>query len=125
MQRIEHSVPQLLVAGAACLPAGVSFRGSATYPSAVVVEGRFEGDLHVSDGQLVVVATDGAVNGAISGGSLRVLGEVHGSIACPAGSVEFFPSARCVADVVYRELDIARGAQVDADLSRAGDTYVR
>ena len=125
MPRIQESIPQLLAAGAACLPAGVTFRGLAMYPSAVVVEGRFEGDLHVLDGQLAVVATDGVVNGTISGGSARVEGEVHGSIACPAGSVEFLPSARCVANVVYRELDIARGAQVDAELRRSGDAYVR
>lgn len=121
--RHHEDIAHLLQAGAAHIPASVKFLGEAHFPGNIVMEGFLSGNLQSAGDHLVVVAASGTVDGLIGAGNARVEGMVRGKIECPKGTVEFLPTSRCTVDVLYRELDIARGACVDAELRQAGAAH--
>jgi cytoskeletal protein CcmA (bactofilin family) len=106
--------------GMASIPSGVSFTGEAHFAGPVVIAGFFSGNLRTPM-HLVEITEDGIVQGAIQAGQARIGGQLKGTIDCAAGLIEFTRTARCTAKARYRELDVARGAVVDAELHQMGD----
>lgn len=100
------------------IPAGLLVKGEAHYPCDVAIEGAIEGTV-VTDAILLVVP-GGEVAGRIVAGDAFIEGGVDGQIDCSNGAVEFAATARCKALVRYRELSVARGADVEADLQQVG-----
>lgn len=100
------------------IPTGLTVAGEAHYPCDVAIEGSLEGTV-VTDAILLVVP-GAKVDGRIEAGDAYIEGSVEGEIECPTGAVEFAATARCKALVRYRELSVARGADVEADLQQVG-----
>ena len=107
--------------GSVRIPHGLTVQGEAHYPCDVAIEGTLEGTV-VTDSILLVV-TRAQVNGRLVAGDAYIEGSVDGQIDCSNGAVEFAPTARCKAQVRYRELSVARGADVEADLQQVGGRH--
>lgn len=120
----EAAVAALRTPQAARIPAGLRVEGEAHYPCDVALDGEMHGRLAVSKSATLLVTRNATADGTIIAGDSFVEGTVNGRIECSEGAVEFSPSARCTAQVVYRELSIARGAEVDAELQQVGGRRV-
>ncbi len=108
---------------AAVIPAGLTFTGEACFPADVVIEGHVHGTASTPSSGAAHIAASGILEGSLRAGSARVDGRVQGHIDCPAGVVEFGPTARCEVDVLYLELDMARGSNVQATLRQSGGVH--
>lgn len=117
---LQQALPQLQSASAPRLPAGLRFEGDATFPCNLAIEGEFKGTLTLSKSSALLVLGGGVVDGTVRARDARVEGSVVGELDCSEGSVEFAPTSRCTARVLYRDLSIARGAQVEAELQQVG-----
>ena len=104
----------------AVFPAGLRFEGSAQLPCNVIVEGNVDGTLDVAGQGILHVANSGAVVGTLNCPDARIDGTVDGEINCPEGAVEISATARCRVKLHYRELSVARGAEVEADFIASG-----
>lgn len=104
------------------LPYGMAFEGEATINGNYTLKGRLMGTLRLPASATLFVAGEGSAEGSLQAGNAVIAGEVEGTIDCGAGAVEFEPSARCTVRVKYRELTIARGAAVDAELQQTSAT---
>jgi cytoskeletal protein CcmA (bactofilin family) len=120
----EAAVAALRTPQAARIPAGLRVEGEAHYPCDVALDGEMHGRLSVSKSATLLVTRNGTADGTVTAGDTFVEGTVNGRIDCSEGAVEFSPSARCTAQVVYRELSVARGAEVDAELQQVGGRRV-
>lgn len=109
-----------LLVSAAVIPNGMTFTGEASFPAGVVIDGQVHGEVSTPTTSAAYVSQSGVVEGMVRAGSARVDGRVQGQIECPAGVVEFGSSAQCEVDVLYRELDVARGSNVQATLRQSG-----
>ena len=117
---LQQALPQLQGPSAPRLPAGIRFEGEATFPCNLAIEGEFKGSLTLSNSSVLLVSHGGVVDGAVRAQDARVEGTVLGELDCSNGSVEFESTSQCTARVLYRDLSIARGAQVEAELQRVG-----
>lgn len=118
---IEVAVTALRADGtAARIPAGLTVRGEAHYPCDLAVDGTIEGSLVLAQGRTLLVTEHARAEGKVLAEDLCIEGIINGEIDCSQGAVEFAPSARCKAKVCYRELSVARGADVEADLQQVG-----
>lgn len=120
----EATVAALRTPQAARIPAGLRVEGDAHYPCDVALDGEMHGRLSVSKSATLLVTRNAKADGTIVAGDTFVEGTVNGRIECSEGAVEFAPSSRCTAHVLYRELSIARGAEVDAKLQQVGGRRV-
>ena len=120
----ETAVAALRTPQAPRIPAGLRVGGEAHYPCDVALDGEMHGRLAVSKSATLLVTRNAKVDGTVIAGDTFVEGTVNGRIECAEGAVEFAPSARCTARVVYRELSVARGAEVDAELQQVGGRHV-
>lgn len=121
---LQQALPQLQSANASRLPAGLRFEGDATFPCNLAVEGEIKGNLTLSNSSALLVCDRGVVDGTVRAGDARIEGSVRGELDCSEGSVEFAPGSHCSARVLYRDLSIARGAQVEAELKQVGGAGV-
>lgn len=120
----EATVAALRTPQAARIPVGLRVEGEAQYPCDVALDGEMHGRLAVSKSATLLVTRNATADGTVIAGDAFVEGTVNGRIECSEGAVEFAPSARCTAQVLYRELSIARGAEVDAELHQVGGRRV-
>lgn len=95
-------------------------KGEANYPCDVALDGVLEAPLSLVESATLLVTKDAGAEGTIRAGDASIEGTVSGRIDCAEGAVEFAPSARCTAHVMYRELSGARGAEVEAELQKVG-----
>lgn len=119
----ESTMRDLIVPEAPCLPAGMSFEGEAHIRGNYTLKGRLMGSLQLPASGMLLVTGEGSAEGSLRAGNVVIAGEVEGAIDCRQGAVEFAASARCTVTVRYRELTIARGASVDAELKQTGSRY--
>lgn len=120
----EATVAALRTLQAARIPAGLRVEGEAHYPCDLALDGDMRGRLAVSKTATLLVTRKAKADGTVVAGDTFVEGTVNGRIECAEGAVEFAPSSRCAAQVIYRELSIARGAEVDAELQQVGGRRV-
>lgn len=85
-----------------------------------MLDGSLEGTLALHETATLLVTTNAKVEGTVSGGNAYIKGTVNGRIDCSDGAVEFAASAHCTAHVMYRELSVAHGAEVEAELQKVG-----
>lgn len=116
----EGAIAALRTPAAVRIPVGLRVYGEAHYPCDLAVDGEVQGTLSLAGGATLLVAESGSASGTITAGNAIVEGALQGSIDCSDGAVEFAPTARCTARVLYRELSIARGAEVEAELQKVG-----
>lgn len=116
----EAAVAALRGPSAVRIPAGLRVQGEAHYPCDVRLDGALHGLLTLDNGFTLLVTEHGKATGTVTAGSALVEGSVEGTIDCSHGAVEFTATARCTARVLYRELSVARGAEVEAQLQRVG-----
>lgn len=116
----EAAVAALRGPSAARIPAGLRVQGEAHYPCDLSLDGALHGTLKLANGSTLLVTEHGKATGTVTAGSAFVEGSMEGTIDCSDGAVEFTPTARCTARVLYRDLSIARGAEVEAQLQRVG-----
>lgn len=100
------------------IPKGLAVQGEAHYPCDLNIEGNFDGTVTID--AMVLVAPGAHVSGLIAAGHAYIEGRVDGEVDCSNGAVEFTETAQCKALVRYRELSVARGADVEADLQQVG-----
>jgi len=117
---IEAATAALRGKDAARIPPGLRVQGEAHYPCDVALEGDLEGTLTLTTCATLLVTKDANVQGTVTAGATLIEGAVNGRIDCSNGAVEFAPTARCSAQVLYRELSVARGAEVEAGLQKVG-----
>lgn len=117
---IDAAVAALRVEGAARIPAGLVVQGEAHYACDLALDGELEGTLALTNESTLLISKDARAQGTVRAGDAYIEGSVNGRIDCSDGAVEFAPSARCTAQVLYRELSVARGAEVEADLQHVG-----
>lgn len=77
------------------------------------IDGTVAGDVRCGT---LTQGESGAVHGNIVAGEARLAGLVDGAVE--AGSLSLEPSARVTGDVLYEDISIARGAQIDGRLRR-------
>lgn len=114
------AVAALRKPGAPRIPAGLRVQGEARYACDLALDGDLQGTLTLRNGATLLVTEQGRAEGTLCAGDAVIEGRVKGQIECAEGAVEFAPSARCTARVLYRELSIARGAEVEAELQKVG-----
>lgn len=116
----EIALAALRGPNAARIPDGLVVQGEGMYPCDLAVDGNVQGSLMLPAGTTLLITEHGAAAGTLQAGDAFVEGCVTGTIDCSNGAVEFASSARCTARVLYRELSIARGAEVEAELQNVG-----
>ncbi len=114
------ALAELPHAPCAHIPKGLRFEGTGQLPCNTVVEGEVEGELDVSGPTILLVVAGASASGTINCSNIRVEGRVHGEINCPEGAVEIAATAQCKVKLVYRELSVERGADVEADFIQVG-----
>lgn len=119
----ESTMRDLSIPEAPCLPAGMAFEGEADIRGNYTLKGRLKGSLQLPASAMLLVTGEGSAAGSLRAGNAVIAGEVEGAIDCGQGAVEFAASARCTVSVRYRELTIARGASVDAELKQTGGRH--
>lgn len=117
---IEAAVAALRAESAPRIPAGLQVKGEAHYPCDLALDGVLDGTLALADQATLLVTKDGRAEGNVRAGDAYIEGTVNGRIDCSEGAVEFAETARCTAHVMYRELSVARGAEVEAELQKVG-----
>lgn len=103
---------------AARLPKGLRFEGQASFAGDLAVEGEMCGTTTLDADGVLIVAPAGRVEGLVHAGHAHIEGCVDGEIDCSGGHVQIEASARCKVKVLYTELSVARGADLEADLHR-------
>jgi len=106
------------ISGAARFPRGLRFEGEGAFECDVAVDGDVSGTLRLEGQAMLLVSPSGRAEGTFRAGHARIEGEVKGEIDCSTGAVDFADSARCKVKVLYSELSVARGAEIEADLQR-------
>ncbi len=99
-------------------PAGLRFEGYGAFDCDVAVDGEVHGTLNLERHSLLQVSVSGSAEGTFRAGHARIEGRVSGEIDCSNGAVDFTETARCQVKVLYSELSVARGADIEADLHR-------
>jgi cytoskeletal protein CcmA (bactofilin family) len=89
---------------------GVNVSGRLVFSEPVRIEGRFKGEVRSVD--LVVISTEGSVEGGVRAPRLLVLGELRGDIH-GAQKVVLGPRARVNGRIEVRELTVCEGARFD------------
>lgn len=111
----QHAVPEKVVCK---IPNGVTFKGEASYPCDVLVQGSFQGQLTATTGQTVTIAGTGSVEGHVRAANIRVDGQADGKLEAPGGLVRFGPQSKCTGEVLSGRLAIDEGAEVEATTKR-------
>lgn len=117
---LEQLLPGLSNSKQARFPKGLRFDGTGHLPCHTVVEGEVLGSLELTGESLLHVAPGGKAEGTFTCTDMCIEGTVQGEINCPDGAVEIAASAHCKVKVLYCELSVARGADVEADFVKAG-----
>jgi cytoskeletal protein CcmA (bactofilin family) len=89
---------------------GVNVSGRLVFSEPVRIEGRFKGEVRSAD--LVVISTEGSIEGWVRAPRLLVLGELRGDIH-GAQKVVLGPRARVNGRIEARELTVCEGARFD------------
>jgi cytoskeletal protein CcmA (bactofilin family) len=89
------------------LGAGTSFKGRMVFHSALVIKGRFDGEIE-ADGD-IVVEENAVVRAKIEAASIEILGLVQGD-ADVTGKVEIGVTGSLVGDIKASSLRIEQGA---------------
>lgn len=104
--------------GAARFPRGLRFEGEGAFDCDVAIDGDVHGSLRLDGQAMLLISPTGRAHGTFRAGHARIEGEVHGEIDCSTGAVDFADTAHCKVKVLYSELSVARGADIEADLQR-------
>ncbi len=110
--------PTQPISGAARFPRALRFEGEGAFLCDVAVDGDVCGTLHLDGQSMLLVSPTGCAEGSFRAGHARIEGEVKGEIDCSTGAVDFADTAHCKVKVLYSELSVARGADIEADLQR-------
>jgi cytoskeletal protein CcmA (bactofilin family) len=86
---------------------GSRIRGEITGPTELLIEGEVEGEVRVDS--VVVVGTEGVVQGPVSAQTVRVSGRVVGNIQA-SDRVEIAPAGSLEGDIAAPRVVIAEGA---------------
>jgi cytoskeletal protein CcmA (bactofilin family) len=97
-------------AGKFTLGPGDSLEGKLTYSGSINVQGRAEGELHISGN--VDVASGATVKASIEGANVTVRGEVEGSLTA-RDKLTLGKSGRLSGDVTVKRLQIEDGASLN------------
>jgi cytoskeletal protein CcmA (bactofilin family) len=89
---------------------GVNVSGRLVFSEPVRIEGRFRGEVRSAD--LVVISTEGSLDGGVHAPRLLVLGELRGDIH-GAQKVVLGPRARVNGRIEVQQLTICEGARFD------------
>ncbi|MGE5524521.1 MAG: bactofilin family protein [Rhodospirillaceae bacterium] len=94
-----------------------SLEGRITFSDGIRIDGRVTGDINVERGATgsVAVGPEAEVRGNITAHRVLVAGTVFGNIHA-SESAHLLPTARVMGDIVYGELSVSPGAQVNGSL---------
>lgn len=110
--------PTQPIAAAARFPRGLRFEGEGAFECDVAIDGEVSGSLRLDGQAMLLVSPTGRADGSFRAGHARIEGQVNGEIDCSTGAVDFADTAHCKVKVLYSELSVARGADIEADLQR-------
>lgn len=106
-----------------------SLEGRITFSDGIRIDGRVTGDINVERGATgsVAVGPEAEVRGNITAHRVLVAGTVFGNIHATENA-HLLPTARVMGDIVYGQLSISPGAQVNGtlrDLAHGAETTER
>lgn len=99
------------------IASGAELLGDLHFEGAVQVDGRVRGNLHTSDG-VVLVSQEGEVLGEIRAPRVILQGAVKGDVHA-AELLELGPSARVSGNLYYGVMEMAAGAHIEGRLCRS------
>lgn len=105
------------------VPKGVRFKGDATFPCDVEIEGDCEGSISTLNGKSISVEISGTVVGELTSENIKVRGLVNGNINASNGLVHFASTAVCTGQVLYSRLSIEEGAELEASTKKVAASH--
>lgn len=104
------------------LGAQTTVRGNTTFRGGLRVDGKVKGNITAAsqDDSTLVLSEHAEVIGNVKVAHMTVAGKLRGNVYC-SERIELLPTAEVSGELHYKEIDIAQGASVTANLVREND----
>ncbi|MDX8397037.1 MAG: polymer-forming cytoskeletal protein [Mariprofundaceae bacterium] len=101
--------------------AHASFTGELSFEGALRIDGKFKGNIHSTQGGVLIVSEDAKITGEVSVPSLVLHGIIEGNVHA-SESLKVGPTGKLHGDLEYHIMSLSEGSSINGRCNKISDT---